>query len=170
MANVQKKGQELGQLGQLGSPVLSKVKEAFLLLQGDSAQQQYTASRTFTGKLQLPLRGIRTTSWVMFSVHAGYQDATLFVGWNQPELLLVLTSTVHMFLQVPVSTAFELHQATVLSHHAASKHLMSWHAREHAQAAKNGACVSKAHATWFAAICLVKPELSRHNFDTQLQS
>lgn len=53
MAIVQKKGQELGQLGQLGSPVLSKVKEAFLLLQGSAAQQKYTASLTLTGKLNL---------------------------------------------------------------------------------------------------------------------
>lgn len=50
MANIQKKGQELGQLGQLGSPVLSKVKEAFLLLQGAAAQQHYTASHTLKGK------------------------------------------------------------------------------------------------------------------------
>lgn len=53
MAIVQKKGQELGQLGQLGSPVLSKVKEAFLLLQGPAAQQKYTASLTLTGKLRV---------------------------------------------------------------------------------------------------------------------
>ena len=33
------------------------------------------------------------------AVPSGYQGATLFVGWNQPQSLLVLTSTVHPLYQ-----------------------------------------------------------------------
>lgn len=50
MANVYKQGQEHGVLGQLGSPVLSKIREGFRLLKGASAAQPYTASHNLRGE------------------------------------------------------------------------------------------------------------------------
>ena len=112
-------GEEHGEIRNLGSPILSKIQQAFLYIRTiatGKANDEFTSFRAVDGmsqkKQNCTMKAVLCQAGLHPALSTGAHGSTLNIGWDKAEARLVLVAKVSWLIKAATPINFHLIHAT----------------------------------------------------------